>query len=141
MLLFKALESGAARNPDFFLFTVCSVWILFFKSRNPDWNLFVLKAPLWPFLDLFVHLIVHANSSILFIYLFLALAQSLHQVYVFLLGPKIGEIFTIDSTICSKCQFDDEDFAIFCGLLRKHELYLSFTFANHFGFGTILLLT
>ena len=49
----------AARNPDFFLFTVYSVWIFVFKSRNPDWNLFVLKAPLWPFLDLFVHLSIH----------------------------------------------------------------------------------
>ena len=35
----------AARNPDFFLFTVCSVWknlqhqiLSFCKSRNPDWN-------------------------------------------------------------------------------------------------------
>ena len=34
-----------ARNPDFFLFTVCSVWknmqhqiLSFFKSRNPDWK-------------------------------------------------------------------------------------------------------
>ena len=26
----------AVRNPDFFLFTVCSVWFVFSKSRNPD---------------------------------------------------------------------------------------------------------
>ena len=30
------------------------------------------------------------------------------------------EIFTVDSTLCSKCQIDSE---YFCGLLRKHELY------------------
>ena len=26
--------------------------------------------------------------------------------------------------LLSKCQIDGEDFIIFCGLLRKHELYL-----------------
>ena len=26
-------------------------------------------------------------------------------------------------TLLSKCQIDGEDFVIFCGLLRKHELY------------------
>ena len=25
--------------------------------------------------------------------------------------------------LLSKCQIDDEDFVIFCGLLRKHEIY------------------
>ena len=34
----------------------------------------------------------------------------------------IDEIFTIDLTLCSKCQIDGEDFVNFCGLLRKHEL-------------------
>ena len=29
----------------------------------------------------------------------------------------------INATVFSKCQIDGEDFAIFCGLLRKHELY------------------
>ena len=37
---------------------------------------------------------------------------------------KIGEIFTVDLTSCSKCQIDGEDFVKFYGLLRKHELYL-----------------
>jgi hypothetical protein len=38
---------------------------------------------------------------------------------------KIDKIFTVDLTLCiSKCQIDDKDFVNFCGLLRKHELYL-----------------
>ena len=36
---------------------------------------------------------------------------------------KIDEIFTVNLTLCSKCQIDGEDFIYFCGLLRKHELY------------------
>ena len=39
-------------------------------------------------------------------------------------ATKIDEIFTVDLTLCSKCQVDGEDFVIFCGLLRKHELYI-----------------
>ena len=38
-------------------------------------------------------------------------------------ATKIEEIFTVDLTLCSKCQIDGEDFVNFCGLLRKHELY------------------
>ena len=38
-------------------------------------------------------------------------------------ATKIDEILTADLTLCSKCQIDGEDFVIFCGLLRKHELY------------------
>ena len=42
---------------------------------------------------------------------------------------KIDEIFTVDLTLCSKCQIDCEYFFNFCGLLRKHELYqIHFTF-------------
>ena len=37
-------------------------------------------------------------------------------------ATKIDEIFTIDLTLCSKCQIDGEDFKDSCGLLRKHEL-------------------
>ena len=37
-------------------------------------------------------------------------------------ATKIEEIFTVDLTLCSKCQIDGEDFVNFCGLLRKHEL-------------------
>ena len=37
-------------------------------------------------------------------------------------ATKIYEIFTVDLTLCSKCQIDGEDFVNFCGLLRKHEL-------------------
>ena len=33
----------------------------------------------------------------------------------------MGEIFTVDLTLCS--QIDGEDFVNFCGLLRTHELY------------------
>ena len=35
---------------------------------------------------------------------------------------KNDEIFTVDLTLCSKCQIDGEDFANFHGLLRKYEL-------------------
>ena len=35
---------------------------------------------------------------------------------------KIEEIFTVDLTLCSKCQIEGEDFVIFCSLLGKHEL-------------------
>jgi hypothetical protein len=37
-------------------------------------------------------------------------------------AAKIEEIFTVDLTLCSKCQVDGEDFINFCGLLRKHKL-------------------
>ena len=37
-------------------------------------------------------------------------------------ATKIDEIFTVDLTLCGECQIDSEDFANFCGLLRKHEL-------------------
>ena len=37
-------------------------------------------------------------------------------------ATKFDEIFTIDLTLCSKCQIDGEDFVSFCGLLKKHEL-------------------
>ena len=36
---------------------------------------------------------------------------------------KFDEIFTVNLTLCSKCQIDGEDFVDFFGLLRKHELY------------------
>ena len=39
-------------------------------------------------------------------------------------ATKIGEIFTVDLTVYSKCQIDSEDFVKFCSLLEKHELYL-----------------
>ena len=39
-------------------------------------------------------------------------------------STKIEEIFTINLTLFSKCQIDGEDFFNFCGLLRKHELYI-----------------
>ena len=38
-------------------------------------------------------------------------------------ATKFDEIFTVDLTLCSKCQIDGEDFIDFCGLLRKHELH------------------
>ena len=40
-------------------------------------------------------------------------------------ATKIDEIFTVNLTLCSKCQIVGEDFVKFCGLLRKHELYLN----------------
>ena len=38
-------------------------------------------------------------------------------------ATKIDKIFTVDLTLCSKCQIDGEDFVDFCSFLRKHELY------------------
>ena len=38
-------------------------------------------------------------------------------------ATKIDEIFTVDLTLCSKCQINGEDFVNFCGLLRKHKLF------------------
>ena len=38
-------------------------------------------------------------------------------------ATKIDEIFTVNLTVCSKCQIDGEDFVKCCGLLRKRELY------------------
>ena len=35
-------------------------------------------------------------------------------------ATKIEKIFTVDLTLCSKCQIDDEDFIDFCSPLRKH---------------------
>ena len=40
-------------------------------------------------------------------------------------ATKSNEIFTVDLTLCIKCQIDGENFVNFCGLLRKHELYSS----------------
>ena len=37
-------------------------------------------------------------------------------------ATKIDEIFTVDLTLCSKCQIDGEDFVNFRGLFRKYEL-------------------
>ena len=37
-------------------------------------------------------------------------------------ATEIDKIFTVDLTLCSKCQIDGEDFVNFCGLLKKHEL-------------------
>ena len=42
-------------------------------------------------------------------------------------ASKIDKIFTVDLTLCSKCQIDGTDFFNFCVLLRKHELYLANT--------------
>ena len=38
-------------------------------------------------------------------------------------ATKIEEIFTVDLTLCSKCQNDGEDFVNYLDLLRKCELY------------------
>ena len=38
-------------------------------------------------------------------------------------AKKTDDIFTVDLTICSKCQIVGEDFVNFCGLLVKYELY------------------
>ena len=38
-------------------------------------------------------------------------------------ASQFDKIFTVDLTLCSKCQIDGEDFVKFCDRLRKHELY------------------
>ena len=42
-------------------------------------------------------------------------------------ATKIDEIFTIDLTLCSKRQIDEEDFVNFRDLFRKYELYKAHT--------------
>ena len=44
------------------------------------------------------------------------------KVHVFWEGHKNDKIFNVNLTVCSNRQIDSEDFVIFCGLLRKHEL-------------------
>ena len=39
-------------------------------------------------------------------------------------ATKFDKIFAVDLTCTTYCQIDGEDFINFCGLLRKHELYL-----------------
>ena len=36
-------------------------------------------------------------------------------------ATKFDQIFTVDLTLCSKCQIDSENFINFHGLLVKHE--------------------
>ena len=51
--------------------------------------------------------------------------QTLDPILKFMFSKKAtknDQIFTVDLTLCSKCQIDGEDFVNFCGLLRKHEL-------------------
>ena len=45
-------------------------------------------------------------------------------------ATKIEKIFTVDLTLCSKCQIDGEDFVNLSGLLRKYELYFRFIASN-----------
>ena len=40
-------------------------------------------------------------------------------------ATKIDKIFTVDLTLTTLRQMDGEDFVKFCGLLRKHKLYIS----------------
>ena len=42
-------------------------------------------------------------------------------------ATKIDEIFTVNLTLCSKCQIDGEDFVNCCGL-RKHKFYEEYRF-------------
>ena len=49
---------------------------------------------------------------------------------IFKKATKNDEIFTVDLTLCSKCQIDGEEFINFCGLIRKHELYNEGTFVD-----------
>ena len=44
------------------------------------------------------------------------------------MATKIDKIFTVDLTVTTYCQIDDENFVNFCGHFRKHELYHTGTF-------------
>ena len=46
------------------------------------------------------------------------------MIIFFKKATKNDEIFTVDLMFTTKRQIDGEDFINFCGLLRKHELYL-----------------
>ena len=48
------------------------------------------------------------------------------------MAKKIVEIFTIDLTLCGKCQIYGEDFVNFRGLPRKYELYTALQMTNTF---------
>ena len=54
--------------------------------------------------------------------------STLEDLFLKFMFPKkaktIDEIFTVDLTLCRKCQIDGEDFINVCGLFIKHELYL-----------------
>ena len=43
-------------------------------------------------------------------------------------ATKFDKIFAVNLTLCSNYQIEGEDFVNFCGLLRKHELYLFASF-------------
>ena len=55
-------------------------------------------------------------------------------------ATKFDKIFTVDLTLCSKCQIVGEDLVNFCGLLRKHKLYNPFSFREKTSIGTLDLL-
>jgi hypothetical protein len=42
-------------------------------------------------------------------------------------ATKIDKIFIVDLKPTTKCQIEGEDFVEFCGLLRRHKLYLFLT--------------
>ena len=82
------------------------------KSKKGNFNLKVNKFQNFTYLtqSKFLPIITCLNFILLVKFMFSKKAT------------KIDEIFTVDLTLCSKCQINDEDFVNFCGLLRKHEL-------------------
>ena len=46
-------------------------------------------------------------------------------------ATKNDEIFTVDLTLCSKCQINGEDFINFRGFLKKYELYVYINEVEH----------
>ena len=54
-----------------------------------------------------------------------AKVQIISEYFLSKKATKIDEIFTVDLTVRSKCEFYGEDFVKFCALLRKHEVYPS----------------
>ena len=57
-------------------------------------------------------------GMVVFLLLFTSQAWSVKFVFP-KKATKIDEIFTVDLTLCSKCQIGGEYFVNFCGLLRK----------------------
>ena len=47
-------------------------------------------------------------------------------------ATKVDEIFTVDLTLCRKCQIDGKDFVNFCGL---HGIGAIFTLRKDIGVG------
>ena len=113
----------------FLLFSLHSQILSIFKSSN-----FLLK--LWQSFESPVRFALSISNAIFSSIFPQLIPQLLPQLLTLKFmfskkATKIDKIFTVDLTLCSKCQIDSEDFVNFCGLLRKHKLYP--TWNSNFG--------